>query len=520
MDNIPKHIGFHIQLLGRIDEEGELDLVLRMPFVSALAVATWTGLQACGPARKPILKRSLITPTELIKMSFKSSPKIQHKGDSPFLSRQSSNSSFRTNPQKNAEPRIVGCCGGFGNGKTMGSSASTSPQHPNHPQYLILQEKVGDLVKEVQKQTEQKVMYKKRMERTQDYLRYCLQIAQENGILDLILNSKGQFQQSPLSLHAITSPQIPIQSPSTPPHHANHPDLAPIIHQAKINGWYIHPNEIELEEKIGEGSTAEIHRGTWRGFEVAVKCISQDFFRTNANGVVYFSQELETLSRQRHRFVLQLMGACIDPPCRAWVVTEYLSTTLKEWLHGPGNRRRERKVPLPPFQDRVGRALEIAQAMQYLHEQKPKLLHRDLKPSNIFLDDAMHVRVADFGHARFLGDQEMALTGETGTYVYMAPEVIRCEPYDEKCDVYSFGIILNELLTGNYPYVETEYGPTKIAMEVVEGKLRPKLPRDDVDKLGELIDLICLCWDQTPSTRPSFATITLCLKSYAKKKIH
>lgn len=50
----------------------------------------------------------------------------------------------------------------------------------------------------------------------------------------------------------------------------------------------------------------------------------------------------------------------------------------------------------------------------------------------------------------------------SGTYVYMAPEVIRCEPYNESCDVYSFGIILNELLTGNYPYVETEYGPTKV----------------------------------------------------------
>ena len=59
-------------------------------------------------------------------------------------------------------------------------------------------------------------------------------------------------------------------------------------------------------------------------------------------------------------------------------------------------------------------ALEIAQTMQYLHEQKPKVIRRDLKPSNIFLDDSNHVRVADFGHARFLDDAEMALTGETG----------------------------------------------------------------------------------------------------------
>ncbi|RDX84054.1 Serine/threonine-protein kinase STY8, partial [Mucuna pruriens] len=455
-------------------------------------------------------------------MSFKDSPQIQDKGASPYLSRQSSNSSFRAKQQNNVlEPRSpipVGCCRGFSNVKTMGSSASTS-QHSHQLRYQRLEVKVADLEKEVQKQRELRGMYRKRMERTQDYLRSCLQIAQENGILDLIVHYKGELQQSPLSLHtlsSITSPQIQIP---TQPHHAHHPNLVPIIDQAKINGWYIDPTEIQLEEQIGQGSTAEIHRGTWRGFEVAVKCISEDFFRTNANGVVYFSQELETLSRQRHRFVLQLMGACIDPPRRAWVVTEYLSTTLKEWLHGPGNRRRERMVPLPPFKDRVVRALEIAQAMQYLHEQKPKLIHRDLKPSNIFLDDALHVRVADFGHARFLGDEEMALTGETGTYVYMAPEVIRCEPYNEKCDVYSFGVILNELLTGNYPYVETEYGPTKIAMEVVEGKLRPKLLCDDVGQVGDLIDLICLCWDKTPSTRPSFATITLCLKTYANNNL-
>lgn len=176
--------------------------------------------------------------------------------------------------------------------------------------------------------------------------------------------------------------------------------------------------QIEFKEKIGHGSTAEIYKGTWRGLDVAVKCIRPDFFETNENGVSFFAQEVETLSRQRHRLVLQLMGACLDPPDHAWVVTEFLTTTLKDWLHGPGNRRNKAKraVPLPPLEDRLAKALEIAQAMQYLHEQSPKLIHRDLKPSNIFLDDAMHVRIADFGHARFLSDKEMALTGETGKF--------------------------------------------------------------------------------------------------------
>ncbi|GLT64264.1 hypothetical protein SLA2020_367680 [Shorea laevis] len=93
---------------------------------------------------------------------------------------------------------------------------------------------------------------------------------------------------------------------------------------------------------------------------------------------------------------------------------ELLGMTLKDWLHGPGKRQKERTVPFPPIKERLGGALEIAQAMQYLHQQKPKVIHRDLKPSNIFLDDSKHVRVADFGNARFLTDQQMALTGETG----------------------------------------------------------------------------------------------------------
>ncbi|KAK7351296.1 hypothetical protein VNO77_10630 [Canavalia gladiata] len=432
--------------------------------------------------------------------------KMNNLSNSPHTQRNLSRKSSKSNLVAKQE-KSSGCCRGFSSVRTLSSTTSTLQQHQH---YEKLQVKVTGLEKEVQRQTELQVMYKKRMERTQDYLRYCLQIAQENGILDLIIHSKAELPQSSLSLYTLNS------ATTTPSPH--HPNLTPIIDQAKINGWYINPCEIELEEKIGQGSTADIHKGTWRGFDVAVKCMSAEFFRKNENGVVFFAQELETLSKQRHRFVLSLMGACLDPPHHAWIVTEYLNTTLKEWLHGPGKRPKTRILPLPPFTDRVMRALEIAQAMQYLHEQKPKVIHRDLKPSNIFMDDALHVRVADFGHARFLGDDEMALTGETGTYVYMAPEVIGCEPYNEKCDVYSFGIILNELITGKCPYIETDFGPAKIAMEVAEGKLRPVLPsRDEGDQLEELIDLICLCWDGNPSTRPSFSTISRGLKSYAQR---
>ncbi|KAI9107046.1 hypothetical protein K1719_022574 [Acacia pycnantha] len=352
--------------------------------------------------------------------SFGDIPQIMQSLTSPRLSRQSSKASSKHKQLVEASsPVPSGCCRGFGNVKTTGPTLSAMQYQLQLQQSKRLEGKVEDLEKEVQRQKELRVMYRKRMERTQDYLRYCLQIAQENGILDLITHSKGDLQQSPLSVHTVNSAASP-QIPSPIHRHHHHPDLAAIIEQAKIQGWHIDPTEVQLEEKIGQGSTAEIYRATWRGYDVAVKCLSADFFRTNANGVVFFAQEVETLSRQRHRFVLQLMGACLEPPHHAWVVTEHVSSTLKDWLHGSGKRSRVRQVPLPSLKDRVMRALEIAQAMQYLHEQKPKILHRDLKPSNIFMDDALHVRIADFGHARFLSDHEMALTGETGMpYIYI-----------------------------------------------------------------------------------------------------
>nr|XP_015884374.2 serine/threonine-protein kinase STY46-like [Ziziphus jujuba var. spinosa] len=444
------------------------------------------------------------------------------KKGSGVIGRAGSKSSEKVEGRKRTTLQAQRFCGGFNDCMSMGSIVSNNHQphqpHQHHHHQLTskLEQQVGDLEREVQKQKELQIMYRKRMERTQDYLRYCLQVAQENGFLDLIIHGKDAPQSNIMNA-STNSPQTP-----TPLHHHKNSDLSAVTLQAKLNGWYIAQDEIEFKEKIGHGSTAEIYKGTWRGLDVAVKCIRPDFFETNENGVSFFAQEVETLSRQRHRLVLQLMGACLDPPDHAWVVTEFLTTTLKDWLHGPGNRRNkaERAFPLPPLEDRLAKALEIAQAMQYLHEQSPKLIHRDLKPSNIFLDDAMHVRIADFGHARFLSDKEMALTGETGTYVYMGPEVIRCEPYNEKCDVYSFGIILNELITGEYPYIHTDYGPAKIAMEVVEENLRPRLPDDDDGRLEELLDLIRLSWNGDASIRPSFANITGMLKKLLKRLIY
>ncbi|KAK4412676.1 hypothetical protein Salat_2914700 [Sesamum alatum] len=157
-----------------------------------------------------------------------------------------------------------------------------------------------------------KDMYKTRLEKTQVFLKNCLQVAQDNGFLELMILNKDKLDQDYFSLSPTITTLTP-QFPSPPPQF-HHPHLDPIIRQAKINGWYIHPQEIEILHLSAQGSTADIYKGKWRGLDVAVKCMYPDFFRSNEHGASFFAQEVETLSRQRHPFVLQLIGASLDPP--------------------------------------------------------------------------------------------------------------------------------------------------------------------------------------------------------------
>lgn len=82
------------------------------------------------------------------------------------------------------------------------------------------------------------------------------------------------------------------------------------------------------------------------GVDVAVKCIYPDYFHSNANAVTFFAQEVDTLSRKGHPYMLHLMVACLEPPNHGWVVTDLLGMTLKDWLHGLRKRQKERMVPL------------------------------------------------------------------------------------------------------------------------------------------------------------------------------
>lgn len=214
-----------------------------------------------------------------------------------------------------------------------------------------------------------------------------------------------------------------------------------------------------------------------------------------------FTQEIYILRKIRHKNVVQFIGACTRPP-NLCIVTEYMPRgSLYDYLH-----KQKGTFKLPSL---LKVAIDVSKGMNYLH--KNKILHRDLKAANLLMDENEVVKVADFGVAR-VQDQSGVMTAETGTYRWMAPEVIEHKPYNHKADIFSFGVVLWELLTGKLPY--DHLSPLQAAVGVVQQGLRPTIPTHTHPKLAELIER---CWQHDPSLRPEFSELTEILLRLAKR---
>jgi serine/threonine protein kinase len=114
-----------------------------------------------------------------------------------------------------------------------------------------------------------------------------------------------------------------------------------------------------------------------------------------------------------------------------------------------------------------------ALGINYLHSLDPTIIHRDIKPSNLLVDETWNVKVADFGFARI--KEENATMTRCGTPAWTAPEIIRGEKYSEKADLYSFGVVMWEMLTRKQPYAGRNF--MGVSLDVLEGK-RPQIPQD------------------------------------------
>jgi serine/threonine protein kinase len=145
-------------------------------------------------------------------------------------------------------------------------------------------------------------------------------------------------------------------------------------------------------------------------------------------------------------------------------------------------------------------AIGISKGMDYLHQNN--IIHRDLKTANLLIGNDQVVKIADFGVSRHRS-QEGDMTAETGTYRWMAPEVINHKAYDHRADVFSFAIVLWELVTSKIPYENLT--PLQAALSVRQG-FRLVIPKSVHPRLSKLIRQ---CWDENPQMRPVFSDITV-----------
>ncbi|KAK4477254.1 hypothetical protein RD792_016468 [Penstemon davidsonii] len=263
--------------------------------------------------------------------------------------------------------------------------------------------------------------------------------------------------------------------------------------------WEIDPQYLKFESKVASGSYGDLYKGTYRSQEVAIKILKAE--RLNTELQAEFAQEVYIMRKVRHKNVVQFIGACTRPP-HLCIVTEFMSGgSVYDYLH-----KQRGTFKLPTL---LKVAIDISKGMNYLHQNN--IIHRDLKAANLLMDENEVVKVGDFGVARVKA-QTGVMTAETGTYRWMAPEVIEHKPYDHKADIFSFGVVLWELLTGKLPY---EYlTPLQAAVGVVQKGLRPTTPKNTHPKLAELLDK---CWQQDPTLRPDFSEVMEILKQISKE---
>ncbi|KAL8253437.1 hypothetical protein R6Q59_037130 [Mikania micrantha] len=265
--------------------------------------------------------------------------------------------------------------------------------------------------------------------------------------------------------------------------------------------WEIEVKLLKFEFRISGGSYSDLYKGTFCTQDVAIKAFKDEYLYDNVQRE--FSQEVYIMRKIRHKNIVQFIGASTRPP-NLCIVTEYMAGgSLYDFLH---NQRGHFDVPTI-----LKIAIHISKGMNYLHENN--IIHRDLKSANLLMDENGIVKVSDFGVAR-VQNKSGIMTAETGTYRWMAPEVIEHRPYNHKADVFSFGIVMWELLAKKLPY--TSLTPLQAAIGVVQKGLRPVIPKHTHP---EIVGLLEQCWQQDPSLRPEFSEIITVLLHCSKMEV-
>lgn len=257
--------------------------------------------------------------------------------------------------------------------------------------------------------------------------------------------------------------------------------------------WIIPPEDLQLLNPISSGAHGDVFSGKLTSIDevVAVK----RFPCTDTKSRECFRQELTMLSKFRHENIVMFKGAVITPEL-CCMVQELCEENLLDRLARPG--------PIH-WSQRLKWARDMAKAMNYLHTRVPQVVHRDLKSLNVLLDFNGIVKLCDFGMARLREHTYIATQHISGSPSWMAPEVLRGDDFDDKSDVYAFGVIMWELMMRRIPWPDKNMA--QLVGLVGFGGHRLEVPVHPPEGSPKgYIALMKECFGDAPS-RPAFKTI-------------
>ncbi|XP_042516910.1 MDIS1-interacting receptor like kinase 1-like [Macadamia integrifolia] len=226
-------------------------------------------------------------------------------------------------------------------------------------------------------------------------------------------------------------------------------------------------------------------------------------------------REVNLLGRLRHRNIVRLLGY-VHNDTNVMMVYEYMNNgSLGEALHG-----KQAGKLLVDWVSRYNVAVGVAQGLSYLHHDcHPSVIHRDVKSNNILLDANLEARIADFGLAKMMVQKNQTVSVVAGSYGYIAPEYGYTLKVDEKSDIYSYGVVLMELLTGRRP-LDPEFGESIDIVEWVRGKIRNNRPLEESldpsigsqckhvqEEMLLVLRIALLCTAKSPKDRPSMRDV-------------
>ncbi|XP_054824493.1 probable serine/threonine-protein kinase At1g01540 [Prosopis cineraria] len=295
------------------------------------------------------------------------------------------------------------------------------------------------------------------------------------------------------------------------------PTVIPEVSHLGWGHWYTlreledATNGFADENVIGEGGYGIVYHGILKdNTHVAVK----NLLNNRGQAEKEFKVEVEAIGRVRHKNLVRLLGYCAEGAHRM-LVYEYVDNgNLEQWLHGDVG-------PCSPlnWEIRMNVILGTAKGLAYLHEGlEPKVVHRDIKSSNILIDRQWNSKVSDFGLAKLLGSESSYITTRVmGTFGYVAPEYASTGMLNERSDVYSFGILIMEIITGRNP-VDYSRPPEEVNLvdwlkkmvsnRNAEGVLDPKLPEKPSSRALKRALLVALrCTDPNAQKRPKMGHV-------------